>query len=116
MTEHQWQDYRDALRSRDVQASHGRKNQLSARRNESSPTCAPVCPVTIETTIEYAGVWVLKLAYRDGRQRADILSNFHMTRQDVVAFGVGRHRAPRIHHSVVDVLVRRRARHDDGGS
>ncbi|KAG9405088.1 hypothetical protein AC1031_004194 [Aphanomyces cochlioides] len=107
MSQVQWQDYREALRCRDEEASQGRRGPTSTQPSQSHPTCAPVNPIIDETAVEYAGVWVLKLAYREGRQRAHILGNFYNTLQDIVAFANWRLRGPRIHYSVVADLVRR---------
>ncbi|CAK4704896.1 unnamed protein product, partial [Aphanomyces euteiches] len=62
--------------------------------------------MTDETAVEYAGVWVLKLAYRAGRQCAHIVGNFYNTLLDIMAFANWRLRRPRIHYSVVADLVR----------
>ncbi|KAG9401682.1 hypothetical protein AC1031_009539 [Aphanomyces cochlioides] len=94
-------DYREALRRRDELASQDRRRPTSTQPSQSHPTCAPVIPIIDETAVEYAGVWVLKLAYREGRQRAHILGNFYNTLRDIVAFANWRLRGPRIHYSVV---------------
>ncbi|KAH9117439.1 hypothetical protein LEN26_012699 [Aphanomyces euteiches] len=107
MSQMQWQDYREALRRRDEEAGHGRRGSTSTQPSQLHPTS--VNSMINETTVEYAGVWVLKLAYREGRQRAQILGNFYNTLQDIVAFANWRPRGPRIHYSVVADLVRRRA-------
>ncbi|CAK4686535.1 unnamed protein product [Aphanomyces euteiches] len=107
MSQMQWQDYREALRRRDEQAGQGRRGPTSTQPSQSHPTCAPVNPMIDETAVEYAGVWVLNLAYREGRQRANILGNFYNTLQDIVAFAICR--GPRIHYSVIADLLRRRA-------
>ncbi|KAG9401194.1 hypothetical protein AC1031_009948 [Aphanomyces cochlioides] len=109
-------DYREALRRRDEEAGQGRRGPTSTQPSQSHPTCAPVNPIIDETAVEYAGVWVLKLAYREGRQRAHILGNFYNTLQDIVAFANWRLRGPRIHYSVVADLVRRRAQRANGVS
>ncbi|KAG9402682.1 hypothetical protein AC1031_007291 [Aphanomyces cochlioides] len=108
------EDYREALRRRDEEASQGRRGPTSTQPSQSHPTCAPVNPMIDETAVEYAGVWVLKLAYREGRQRAHILGNFYNTLQDIVAFANWRLRGPRIHYSVVADLVRWRAQRANG--
>ncbi|KAG9409142.1 hypothetical protein AC1031_019405 [Aphanomyces cochlioides] len=114
MSQVQWQDYREALRRRDEEASQGRRGPTSTQPSQSHPTCAPVNPMIDETAVEYARVWVLKLAYREGRQRAHILGNFYNTLQDIVSFANWRLRGPRIHYSVVADLVRRRAKRANG--
>ncbi|KAG9407741.1 hypothetical protein AC1031_002464 [Aphanomyces cochlioides] len=108
MSQMQWQDYREALRRRGEEASQGRRGPTSTQPSQSHPTCAPVSPSIDETAVEYAGVWLLKLAHREGRQRAHILGNIYNTLQDIVAFANWRLRGPSIHHSVVADRVRRR--------
>ena len=66
-----------------------------------------MAPCHDETAIEYAGVWVLKLARRDSRQTADILNTFYKTLQDLVVFPQVRQSGPRLHFCVVASLLRR---------
>ncbi|KAG9399511.1 hypothetical protein AC1031_011912 [Aphanomyces cochlioides] len=52
MSQVQWQDYREALRRRDEEASQGRRGPTTTQPSQSHPTCAPVNPMVDETAVD----------------------------------------------------------------
>ncbi|KAG9415664.1 hypothetical protein AC1031_000047 [Aphanomyces cochlioides] len=100
MSQVQWQDYREALRRRDEEASQGRRGPPSTQPSQSHPTCAPVDPMIDETAVEYAGVG-LETCLSQRPPASSYPGNFYKTLQDIVAFANWHLRGPRIHYSVV---------------